>query len=145
VKSRTNRRMPAQIRSIPRDHAAMRSMRPTARVRRRWPQRSASRPSLIKVARWARCSADGAMIPSRDRAIVAWAKASWQHSIWAEAFYRQREAKGHGFNTIMRALADKGIRIRWRCGQDDVAYDEMKYLKSLRTKGSTLGPEGLEL
>ncbi len=63
----------------------------------------------------------------------------------AEAFYRQREAKGHGFNTIMRALADKGIRIRWRCGQDDVAYDEMKYLKSLRTKGSTLGPEGLEL
>ncbi len=45
----------------------------------------------------------------------------------------------------MRALADKGIRIRWRCGQDDVAYDEMKYLKSLRAKGSPLGPEGLEL
>ncbi len=76
---------------------------------------------------------------------VAWAKASWQHSIWAEAFYRQREAKGHGFNTIMRALAYKWIRIRWRCGQDDVAYDEMNYLKSLRAKGTPLGPEGLEL
>ncbi len=45
----------------------------------------------------------------------------------------------------MRALAYKWTRIRWRCGQDDVVYDEMNYLKSLRAKGSPLGPEGLEL
>lgn len=79
------------------------------------------------------------------QSFVEWAKESWKHSIWAEAFYRQREAKGHGFNTIMRALAYKWIRILWRCWKDGVAYDEVKYLKALRSKGSPLVPEGLEL
>lgn len=79
------------------------------------------------------------------QSFVEWAKESWKHSVWAEAFYRQREARGERFNTTMRALAYKWIRILWRCWQDGVAYDEIKYLKALRAKGSPLVPAGLEL
>ena len=79
------------------------------------------------------------------QSFVEWVKESWKHSVWAEAFYRQREAKGHGFHAIMRALAYKWIRILWRCWQDGVAYDERKYLAQLRVKGSPLVPPELEL
>lgn len=79
------------------------------------------------------------------QSFVEWAKESWKHSVWAESFYRQREARGDRFNTIMRALAYKWIRILWRCRQDGVAYDEIKYLKALRANGSPLVPEGLDL
>jgi transposase len=72
---------------------------------------------------------------------VEWAKESWKHSSWAEAFVRQRQAKGHGFHSIIRALAYKWIRILWKCWQDGVAYDETKYLEQLRQKGSLLVPK----
>lgn len=74
-----------------------------------------------------------------------WAKESWKHSVWAEAFYRQREAKGHAFHSIMRALAYKWVRILWRCWTDRVAYDELKYLAQLRCKGSPLVPPEINL
>lgn len=72
---------------------------------------------------------------------VEWAKESWKHSSWAEAFVRQRQEKGHGFHSIIRALAYKWIRILWKCWQDGVAYDETKYLEQLRQKGSLLVPK----
>ena len=79
------------------------------------------------------------------QSFVEWVKESWKHSVWAEAFYRQREAKGHGFHATMRALAYKWIRILWRCWTDGVAYDESIYLEKLRAKGSPLAPPNLEL
>jgi len=71
---------------------------------------------------------------------VEWAKESWKHSVWAEAFVRQRQAKGQAFYAIIRALAYKWIRIIWRCWQDGVAYHEATYLARLRQKGSPLVP-----
>lgn len=79
------------------------------------------------------------------QSFVEWVKESWKHSVWAEAFYRQREAKGHGFHATMRALAYKWIRILWRCWHDGVAYDELKYLAQLRAKGSPLVPKTLAI
>ena len=79
------------------------------------------------------------------QSFVEWVKESWKHSVWAKAFYRQREAKGHGFHATMRALAYKWIRILWRCWTDGVAYDEAKYLAQLRAKGSPLAPPETEL
>lgn len=79
------------------------------------------------------------------QSFVEWAKESWKHSVWAEAYYHQREAQGHGFHAIMRALAYKWIRILWRCWHDGVAYDETKYLARLRAKGSPLAPADREL
>jgi hypothetical protein len=69
---------------------------------------------------------------------VEWAKESWKHSAWAEAFVRQRMEKGQGFHAIIRALAYKWIRILWICWHEKTAYDETKYLEVLRRKGSPL-------
>lgn len=71
---------------------------------------------------------------------IEWAKESWKHSLWAEAFVRQRKEKGQGFFAIIRALAYKWIRILWKCWHDRVAYDEDTYLARLRQKGSPLLP-----
>jgi transposase len=75
------------------------------------------------------------------QSFVEWAKESWKHSVWAEAFVRQRQEKGQGFHAIIRALAYKWVRILWKCWHDQVAYDETKYLACLRLKGSSLVPK----
>ena len=75
------------------------------------------------------------------QSFVEWAKESWKHSAWAEAFVRQRREKGQGFHAIIRALAYKWVRILWKCWHDRTPYDETKYLKSLRQKGSPLVPK----
>jgi hypothetical protein len=69
---------------------------------------------------------------------IEWAKESWKHSAWAEAFVRQRKEKGQGFFAIIRVLAYKWIRILWKCWQDGVAYHEQTYIERLRQKGSPL-------
>lgn len=71
---------------------------------------------------------------------IEWAKESWKHSAWAEAFVRQRQEKGQGFFAIIRALAYKWIRILWKCWHECVAYHEETYLARLRQKGSPLAP-----
>jgi transposase len=72
---------------------------------------------------------------------IEWAKESWKHSVWAEAFVRQRQAKGQAFYAIIRALAYKWIRILWKCWRDGVAYHEQTYIERLRQKGSPLVPQ----
>lgn len=74
------------------------------------------------------------------QSFVEWAKESWKHSSWAEAFVRQRQDKGQGFYCILRALAYKWLRILWKCWHDRIPYDEAKYLDCLRRKGSPLVP-----
>jgi transposase len=75
------------------------------------------------------------------QSFVEWAKESWKHSVWAEAFVRQRQKNGQGFHAIIRALAYKWIRILWKCWHDGVAYNEEKYVAQLRQKGSPLVPK----
>lgn len=72
---------------------------------------------------------------------IEWAKESWKHSTWAEAFVRQRQERGHGFYVIIRALAYKWIRILWKCWHSGTAYNEETYLEVLRRKGSPLVPK----
>ena len=36
------------------------------------------------------------------QSFIEWAKESWKHSAWAEAFVRQRQEKGQGFFAIIR-------------------------------------------
>jgi hypothetical protein len=38
----------------------------------------------------------------------------------------------------VRALAYKWIRVLYRCWQERTSYDESKYLKTLRRRGSPL-------
>ncbi|HEX8845997.1 MAG TPA: IS110 family transposase [Pyrinomonadaceae bacterium] len=63
---------------------------------------------------------------------------SVRHSFWARAYYDGQRAKGKSHQAATRALAFKWIRIIYRCWQTRTPYDEVKYLESLRKKGSSL-------
>jgi transposase len=63
---------------------------------------------------------------------------SVKHSFWARAYYEQQIAKGKTRQAAVRALAYKWIRIIWKCWQTSTPYSEVKYLESLRKKGSPL-------
>jgi transposase len=69
---------------------------------------------------------------------VEWAGQTVPKCAWAKAFYRQQRAAGKNHQATLRALAFKWIRILWRCWQDQVPYDEARYLAALRQKGSPL-------
>jgi transposase len=53
---------------------------------------------------------------------------------WAGAFYKSKKAAGMGHHAALRALAYKWIRIIYRCWKDHVAYDEKKYMESLKRR-----------
>lgn len=63
---------------------------------------------------------------------------SIKHSFWARAYYAGQRAKGKRHQAAVRALAFKWIRIMYRCWQTRTPYNEVKYLESLRKKGSPL-------
>jgi transposase len=63
---------------------------------------------------------------------------SIRHSFWARAYYESQRAKGKSHHAAVRSLAFKWVRIIFRCWQSRTAYDEVKYLESLRRKGSPL-------
>ena len=63
---------------------------------------------------------------------------SLRHCGWAKEFYRRQRQKGKGHYCAVRALAFKWIRIIFRCWQKREAYDEEKYLASLRRRRSPL-------
>lgn len=66
------------------------------------------------------------------------AQHSIARSVWARAFYQQQRQRGRSAATAVRALAFKWIRILWRCWHDGVPYDEARYLRALRQRGSPL-------
>jgi hypothetical protein len=73
-----------------------------------------------------------------DKPFVEWAAQTINKSAWAGAYYRQQRAKGASYEVAVRALAFKWIRILYRCWKDRKPYDELKYLETLRRKGSPL-------
>lgn len=72
------------------------------------------------------------------QSFVEYAGESTKHSFWARAYYEQQRAKGKSRQAAVRALAFKWIRIIFRCWQTRTEYSEVKYLESLRKKGSSL-------
>ncbi|WP_429354212.1 IS110 family transposase [Paraburkholderia sp. 32] len=69
---------------------------------------------------------------------VEWAGQTINKSFWAGAYYRQQRAKGSSYQSAVRALAFKWIRILYRCWQTRTLYDESVYLNALRKRGSPL-------
>ncbi len=69
---------------------------------------------------------------------VEWAGQSVRYSFWAKAYYDQQISKGKPHNTVIRALAFKWIRIAFKCWKTNTPYDESKYLKALKQRGSPL-------
>lgn len=66
------------------------------------------------------------------------AEASTRFSPWAKAYLAMRRADGHPYQEIIRGLAFKWQRILTRCWKDREPYDEHRYLRRLREKGSKL-------
>jgi transposase len=69
---------------------------------------------------------------------VEWVNQSRRFSPWAQAFYQQQKRAGKSHQTAIRSLAYKWGRILWRCWQDNIPYDEEKYLAALARKKSPL-------
>lgn len=69
-----------------------------------------------------------------------YAKESWKHSAWARAYMKDQQQKGKHFHTIVRCLAQKWIRIIWRCYHSDSVYSEEHYIDNLRKRGNPLIP-----
>jgi transposase len=72
------------------------------------------------------------------QSFTEYAGESIKHSFWARAYYCSQRAKGKSHQAAVRALAYKWIRIIYRCWQERSEYNEVKYLESLRRKGSPL-------
>jgi len=67
-----------------------------------------------------------------------WAGHSIAFCAWARAYYEQQRQAGKGHHAAVRALAFKWIRIAFRCWKDGVPYDDSRYVRSLRRRGSPL-------
>jgi transposase len=64
------------------------------------------------------------------------ARLSVGRSQWARNYLDYYTGKGKKFNTVVRALAFKWIRILFRCWKDRTPYDEAKYMATLLKRGS---------
>jgi transposase len=68
----------------------------------------------------------------------AYAGESINHACWARAYDMSQRARGKSHPAAMRAWAFKWIRIIYTCWQARTPYSEVRYLESLRKKGSPL-------
>src|SRR5215813_9757607 len=69
---------------------------------------------------------------------VAWAAASRRHALWAPVYDQQQRAKGKAHQAVLRALACKGSRLLFRCGQERTRYKESASLQALNSWGASL-------
>ncbi len=67
-----------------------------------------------------------------------YANVSRSRSIWAQAYYEKQRNHGKSHHVAIRALAFKWIRIMFRCWQNRVKYDEVKYIQALKKSNSPL-------
>ena len=63
---------------------------------------------------------------------------------WARNYVEYYTAKGKKFQTVIRALAYKWIRILWKCWKERTPYNENKYMEVLKKRGSIFATFHLE-
>ena len=63
---------------------------------------------------------------------------------WARNYVDHYTAEGKKYNTVIRALAFKWIRILFRCWKDRTPYDDNKYMEILKKRGSIFATLHLE-
>lgn len=66
------------------------------------------------------------------------ANCSRNFSVWAQAYYEMARDLGKPHHMAIRSLAFKWIRIMYRCWQNRIEYDEVKYLQALKRSNSPL-------
>lgn len=68
-------------------------------------------------------------------ALHQWARVSVGCSSWARAYHDSRIAKGHSRNAVLRALANKWVKILWRVLVSHEPYDERRHVADLLAAG----------
>ena len=68
------------------------------------------------------------------QSFIEFAGHSTEFSMWAKAFYQMQRDKGKSYQSAVRALAFRWIRIIYKCWKENKPYDELAYLKSLQKK-----------
>jgi transposase len=63
---------------------------------------------------------------------------------WAKNYVEYYTGKGKKYQTVIRALAFKWIRILFRCWKDRTPYDDDKYMETLKKRGSIFATLHLE-
>lgn len=63
------------------------------------------------------------------------ARLSVKHSGWAAAYFNQQLARGHSKPRAYRALANRWMRIIWKCWQTGEPYDELKHVMNRANQG----------
>jgi len=66
------------------------------------------------------------------------ARTSLSFCVWAQCYYQMQLQRGKGRHAAFRALAFKWQRIMWRCWQDHVPYNDLKYVESLKRDNNEL-------
>jgi transposase len=66
------------------------------------------------------------------------ARLSLSQSAWARAFYERQRERGKGHHTAIRALANRWIRVIYRCWKERVPYSEETYQQALVRRQSPL-------
>ena len=64
------------------------------------------------------------------------ANCSRRFSLWAQAYYEMKREQRKKHHMAVRSLVFKWIRIMYRCWQNRVEYDEVKYLQALKRSKS---------
>ena len=72
------------------------------------------------------------------QSFIEFAGCSIDNSIWAKAFYQIQREKGKSYQSAVRALAFRWIRIIFKCWKENKPYDELTYLKSLQKRRSPI-------
>jgi len=72
------------------------------------------------------------------QSFVEFAGCSIDYSMWAKAFYQIQREKGKSYQSAVRALAFRWIRIIYKCWKENKPYDELTYLKSLQKRRSPI-------
>jgi transposase len=73
-----------------------------------------------------------------------YARVSIAYSQWARNYVDYYVNKGKNFQTVIRALAYKWIRILWKCWKERTPYSEEKYMETLKQRGSIFATLHLE-
>jgi transposase len=72
------------------------------------------------------------------QSFIEFAVYSTEYSMWAKAFCQRQREKGKSYQSAMRALAFRWIRIIYKCWKENKPYDELTYLKALQKRRSPL-------
>ena len=65
-----------------------------------------------------------------------WANGSRLSCPWAQAYYQAKRDEGQSHASALRCLGKRWLKILWRLWQNGAVYDEAKYLKQLKQRGS---------